>query len=286
MVSQMWQEVRAIEAVKGSGIYFCYEDEGSAFVLENMDIEIQKGEFVAILGHNGSGKSTLVKHFNGLLSLQQGELNVFHMDVTEEKNIPDLRRSCGMVFQNPDNQFVSSVVKEDIAFGLENYDTPIQEIPNRVKAALALVGMEDFAERSPHTLSGGQKQRIALAGVLAMEPEMIVFDEATSMLDGQGRKDIMEAMQKMHRLGKTVIMITHYVEEAVHAERVLLINQGKLIGDGTPQDILTRRELLKQAQLVPPLPVRMYEDLAERGIFLGTCPLTEEALVEELCRLY
>ena len=278
--------MRKIEAVKGRGIYFCYEEEGSAFGLEHIDIEIQKGAFVAILGHNGCGKSTLVKHFNGLLPLQQGELTVFGMNAAEEKNIPKLRRSCGMVFQNPDNQFVSSIVKEDIAFGLENYDTPVWEIPDRVNAALALVGMENFAERSPHTLSGGQKQRIALAGVLAMEPEMIVFDEATSMLDAQGRKDILEAMKTMHRLGKTIIMITHYVEEAVHADRVLLLNQGQIIGDGTPQDILTRRELLQQARLVPPLPVRMYEDLAKRGIVLDTCPLTEEALVEELCRLY
>lgn len=275
-----------MEAVKGIGIYFCYEEEDSAFVLDNIDLQIQKGELVAILGHNGCGKSTLVKHFNGLVPLQQGELEVFGMDAAEEQHIPQLRRSCGMVFQNPDNQFVSSIIKEDIAFGLENYDTPVGEIPGRVEAALALTGMEGFAERSPHTLSGGQKQRIALAGVLALEPEMIVFDEATSMLDAGGRREVLEIMEKLHRLGKTIVMITHSVEEAVHADRVLLMDQGRIIGDGMPQEILTCSELLQQAQLIPPLPVRLYEDLKQRGIVLGSCPLTKEALVEELCRLY
>lgn len=274
-------------AVQGSHISYSYDfEDGRQSALQDITIEIKKGEFVAVLGHNGCGKSTLVKHLNALLELQEGELTVSGMDVREEKNIPRLRRCCGMVFQNPDNQFVSSVVKEDIAFGLENYDTPAKEIPGRVAAALKLVGMEGFAERAPHTLSGGQKQRIALAGVLVMEPDIIVFDEATSMLDAQGRKDILDCMKALHRQGKTIVMITHYVEEAVLADKVLLINQGRIIAEGTPKEILTRPELLQQAKLTPPLPVQMYYDLGKSGIKLGACPLTEEELVEELCRLY
>ncbi len=273
--------------IQGSHIRYSYDfEDDRALGLSDITIEIQKGAFVAVLGHNGCGKSTLVKHLNALLELQEGTLTVAGMDVGKKENIYGLRRCCGMVFQNPDNQFVSSVVKEDVAFGLENYDTPPEEIPDRVNAALKLVGMEGFGERAPHTLSGGQKQRIALAGVLAMEPDIIVFDEATAMLDGQGRKDILNCMQALHRQGKTIIMITHYVEEAVLAEQVLLMNQGRILAEGPPREILTRPDLLEQARLAPPLPVRMYYDLAERGIRLTACPLTEEELVEELCRLY
>lgn len=274
-------------AVQGSHISYSYDFEDSRqSALQDITIEIKQGAFVAVLGHNGCGKSTLVKHLNALLELQEGELTVFGMDVRKEENIHGLRRCCGMVFQNPDNQFVSSVVKEDIAFGLENYDTHAKEIPGRVNAALKLVGMEGFAERAPHTLSGGQKQRIALAGVLVIEPDIIVFDEATSMLDAQGRKEILNCMQSLHSQGKTIVMITHYVEEAVLADRVLLMNQGKILAEGTPKEILTRPDLLEQAQLVPPLPVQMYYDLSMSGIKLGSCPLTEEELVEELCRLH
>ncbi|MBQ8640047.1 MAG: energy-coupling factor transporter ATPase [Lachnospiraceae bacterium] len=275
-----------MEAVKGSGISFRYEWDGSApFVLDGLSIAIEKGQFVAILGPNGCGKSTLAKHLNALLPLQSGSLTVAGLDVREEKQVWELRRLCGMVFQNPENQFVSSVVEEDVAFGLENYDTPPNEIPGRVSRALEQVGMTGFEKRSPHLLSGGQKQRIALAGVLAMEPELIVFDEATAMLDPVGREEILECMKILAQRGKTVIMITHYVEEAVEADRVILMNRGTILADGKPQEVLTSRELLEQCGLSVPMPVQLYDDLAKLGIRLGHCPLTKEELVEELCQL-
>lgn len=276
----------SMEAVKGSGISFRYEWDGSApFVLDGLSIAIEKGQFVAILGPNGCGKSTLAKHLNALLPLQSGSLTVAGLDVREEKQVWELRRLCGMVFQNPENQFVSSVVEEDVAFGLENYDTPPNEIPGRVSRALEQVGMTGFEKRSPHLLSGGQKQRIALAGVLAMEPELIVFDEATAMLDPVGREEILECMKILAQRGKTVIMITHYVEEAVEADRVILMNRGTILADGKPQEVLTSRELLEQCGLSVPMPVQLYDDLAKLGIRLGHCPLTKEELVEELCQL-
>ena len=188
--------------IAGNNISFSYDFDGSSLALQNVDIRIEQGEFVAILGCNGSGKSTLVKHFNALLQLQQGELRVAQIDARNEKDIWYLRRLCGMVFQNPDQQFVSSVVEEEIAFGLENYETPRDEIPNRIQAALALVEMSGYAKRAPNTLSGGEKQRIALAGVLALEPEIIIFDEATAMLDPSGRQEVLAIMDKLHKAGK------------------------------------------------------------------------------------
>lgn len=273
-----------MEAVKGETITYRYDmDQPPA--LEEVSLTIKKGELTVILGQNGCGKSTLVKHLNGLLPLQQGELTVAGMDLKDEKSIWELRRRCGMVFQNPDNQFVSSLVEEDIAFGLENYDTPLEEIPERIAAALALVGMEGYEKRSPHTLSGGQKQRAALAGVLVMEPDIIVFDEATAMLDPEGRQEIQDCMERLRKLGKTVIAITHYVEEAVFADQVLLMKEGRVLAFGPPREILTCRERMEKAGLCPPLPVRLYYDLQDSGIRLGRCPLTNQELVEELCRL-
>lgn len=236
-----------MEAVKGDGITYRY-DVGGRPALEEVAITIEQGELAAILGCNGCGKSTLVKHLNALLTLQQGKLVVSEINVKEEKNIWELRRRCGMVFQNPDNQFVSSLVEEDIAFGLENYDTPIDKIPQKVHDALGLVGMCGFEKRAPHTLSGGQKQRVALAGVLAMEPDIVVFDEATSMLDPIGRGEVLKSMKELKRLGKTVIAITHYVEEAVLADKVFLMNQGRVLACGTAREILTDRRLMREAR--------------------------------------
>lgn len=275
-----------MEAVDGSGIFYSYEGEGSgSFALKDVSLHIKEGAFAAVLGHNGCGKTTLAKQLDALLPLQTGELHVAGIDVRKEKDIRELRRLCGMVFQNPDSQFVSALIEEDVAFGLENYDVPEEEIPERVKAALAAVGMEGFETRSPHELSGGQKQRIALAGVLAVEPELIVFDEATSMLDPEGRKELLAHMKQLGAAGKTVVMITHYVEEAVLADTVFLMREGKVLAAGTAREILTDRALLSQAGLLPPFPVQLYYDLKESGICLGRCPLTKEELVEELCRL-
>ena len=275
-----------MSAIDGSGIFYGYDfEESGKFALEDITINIKKGEFAAVLGHNGCGKSTLARHFNGLLPLQEGKLSVLGSNVREEKNLYKLRRQCGMVFQNPDNQFVSSIVEEDIAFGLENYDTPKEDIPDKVKSALGQAGMEGFEKRMLYTLSGGQKQRIALAGVLAVEPDIIVFDEATSMLDPKGRSEVLNSMKRLHNQGKTIVMITHYVEEAILADTVFVMKEGQILANGAPREILTDCRLLQQAGLVPPAPVRLYNDLAKDGIYLPYCPLTNEELVEELCRL-
>lgn len=273
-------------AAAGKQIDFTYDyDGGGDFALKDISLEIQKGELIAILGANGCGKSTLAKLLNGLLPLQKGELKVWDMDPRDETQLWELRRLCGMVFQNPDNQFVSAIVEEDVAFGLRNYDTPEAEIPGRVSEALSLVGMAGYERYSPHMLSGGQKQRVAMAGVLAMEPEILVFDEATSMLDPQGRREVLACLERLHGLGKTILMITHYVEEAVAADRILLMRDGRVLKSGCPREILTDRDLLAQARLTPPAAVCMYYDLRDSGFCLRKCPLTNEELVEEICRL-
>ncbi len=273
--------------IAGTGITFSYEyDGGAVLALDHLDIQVKPGELVVILGHNGCGKSTLVKHFNALLPLQGGSLAVAGMDVRDESRLWELRRACGMVFQNPDNQFVSSVVEEDVAFGLENYGVPEEEIPDRVRAALALAGMSGFELRAPYTLSGGQKQRVALAGVLATEPALLVFDEATAMLDPEGRREVLDYIRSLHEAGgRTIVMISHYVEEAVFADRVYCMHDGKVLACGTPQEMLTDLDLLARTGLTPPLPVRLYYDLLAAGVALPTCPLTVEALVEAVCRL-
>lgn len=273
-----------IEAVN---LVHSYEYEGSQNrSLDGISITVQDGELVAILGRNGCGKTTFVKHINVLLEVQDGELTVAGLDARNAVNIWQIRKACGMVFQDPNNQFVSSVVEEDIAFGLENYDTPASEIPAKVSRALSIVGMDGFEKKSPHMMSGGQKQRIAIAGVLAINPDIIVFDEATAMLDPEGRQEVLATIRKLHdEEHKTIIMISHYVEEAVFADRVVLLRNGKLLSEGTPRDILTDPELLGSTGLTPPLAVQIYYDLKAAGVTLAACPLTNEELVEALCLL-
>jgi len=273
--------------IKGVDISFSYDFDGRlSLALDGLGIEVKKGELLAMLGANGSGKSTLARHFNALLPLQKGTLTVAGVEAGDESEIWRLRRLCGLVFQNPDNQFVSSVVEEDVAFGLENYEVERAAIPGRVASALKLVGLKGYEKRSPQTLSGGQKQRLALAGVLALEPDIIVFDEVTAMLDPESRLEIIQAIKRLPgETGKTVIMITHFVEEAVSADRVCLMRKGRIIGCGVPCEILTDIELLKSAGLLPPVPVRLYHDLKAAGVHLESCPLTNEELVEEICRL-
>lgn len=271
-------------------IRFSYDGPGGRRSLNGAQLHVAPGEFVAVLGHNGCGKSTLVKHFNALLPLQHGTLTVDGMDAADPANRWALRRKVGMVFQNPDNQFVSTIVGEDVAFGLENYGVPEDEIPARVAAArvaaaLAAVDMAGYENRATHTLSGGQKQRVALAGVLALSPDILVFDEATAMLDPDGRQEVLCTIRRLHKeQHKTVVMITHYIEEAIGADRVYLIHNGKMIADGTAREMLTQPELLAAAGLTPPMPVQMYYDLKQAGIVLARCPLTLEELAEELCR--
>lgn len=274
-------------AVEGKNISHDYGfDEDTKLSLDNISISIKDGELISILGHNGCGKSTLIRHFNGLIALQSGNLSIAGFDVSNKSHLREIRRKIGLVFQNPENQFVSSIIEEDIAFGLENFETPENEIEKKVTQALAQVGMEGFEKKSPHLLSGGQKQRIALAGILAMEPDIIVFDEATAMLDPEGRQDILTLIRQLHETGDhTIIMVTHCVEEAVMANRVILLNCGRLIADGKPEEILSNTELLLQTGLIPPLSVRLYNDLKIAGFVLEHCPLTNESLVEELCLL-
>ena len=278
--------------IKGSRLGFSYFWDGESIpVFEQANIELKEGEWTAILGCNGCGKSTLVRLMNGLLPLQNGNLSVNGINAGNPANKWELCRTCGMVFQNPDNQFVSSVLEEDIAFGLENAQVPEREVTSKVKAALELVGLEGYEKRSPSSLSGGQKQRAALAGVLALNPEILIFDEATSMLDPKGRREVLAEMKKLRDCGKTVVMITHDVEEAVLADQVILMGRpngqkdpNTVLAQGSVREILTDSRLLIQAGIVPPMAVRMYEDLKLVGIELNRCPLTKEELAEALCR--
>ena len=272
--------------ITAKDLTFSYDYSNSRRSLDNASIKAKKGELVAVLGHNGCGKSTLIKHFNALLEVQKGELTVAGLDAKDEANTVKLRRTVGMVFQNPDTQFVSSIVEEDVAFGLENYGVSYDEIPKRVSEVLNAVGMKGYEKRSPSMLSGGQKQRVALAGVLAVEPDILVFDEVTSMLDPDGRRDVLSAIKCLHEeKRKTIVMITHYIDEAVFADRVYFMHHGKMLSSGSPREMLTDLELLKSTGLTPPLPVRMYYDLMEKGIVLPFCPLTNEELTEAICRL-
>lgn len=278
--------------IKGSRLGFSYFWDGESIpVFEQANIELKEGEWMALLGCNGCGKSTLVRLMNGLLPLQDGNLSVNGINAGNPANKWELCRTCGMVFQNPDNQFVSSVLEEDIAFGLENAQVPEREVTSKVKAALELVGLEGYEKRSPSSLSGGQKQRAALAGVLALNPEILIFDEATSMLDPKGRREVLAEMKKLRDCGKTVVMITHDVEEAALADRVILMgcpngqkDTNTVLAQGSARIILTDCGLLKQAGILPPMAVRMYEDLKQAGIELNRCPLTKEELAEALCR--
>lgn len=279
----MYEEISMM--IEAENIIFSYASDGKRKrALRGLSFHVHRGEYAVILGHNGCGKSTLLRHLNALLPLQSGELTVAGIDASDPAEIWKLRRRVGMVFQNPDNQFVSSIVGEDVAFGLENYQVPRDEIPERVGAALRAVGMEGFEKRAPHTLSGGQKQRAALAGVLALEPEILLFDEVTSMLDPEGRAEVLGAMRRLHEDGKTVVAVTHYIEEAVQADTVWLMHDGKMLAHGSPREMLTQPELLAQTGLEPPVPVRLYYDLLNAGFELPYCPLTNKEFAEELCR--
>lgn len=270
--------------IQAEKLIHSYAFEGSKQrSLDELSLTAEQGEFLAILGHNGCGKTTLARHINALLELQSGELTVASLDAKNRANVWRIREKVGMVFQNPDNQFVSSIIEEDLAFGPRNFGVPEDEIPARTQMALAAVGMSGFEKRSPHLLSGGQKQRIAIAGVLAVDPDIMIFDEVTAMLDPEGRRDVLNTITRLHEGGKTILMISHYIEEAVNADRVALVHDGKLLAVGTPREMLTDPELLRRTGLTPPLPVRLYYDLKARGRELPFCPLTERELVDALC---
>ena len=238
--------------IEARGVEFAYSPEEEN-VINGIDLKIEKGTYVAILGHNGCGKSTLAKLLCGILAPTEGQILVDGINTADEERSFEIRKKCGMVFQNPDNQLVASVVEEDIAFAPENLGLPREEIRKRVDKALETVDMTEYAKHATYKLSGGQKQRIAIAGILAMSPECIVFDEATAMLDPNGRKEIVAAMKRLNKeIGMTVITITHYMNEAIEADRIIVMNRGKIIGDGTPDEIFSQVETLHEVSLAVP----------------------------------
>jgi energy-coupling factor transport system ATP-binding protein len=254
--------------IEARGVEFYYSPEEDK-VIKGLDLKIEKGSYVAILGHNGCGKSTLAKLLCGIYEPTEGQILVDGMDTANEELSFDIRKKCGMVFQNPDNQLVASVVEEDVAFAPENLGYPREEIRKRVDEALSTVDMADYSKHATHKLSGGQKQRIAIAGVLAMSPECIVFDEATAMLDPTGRKEIVAAMKRLNKeIGITVVTITHYMNEAVEADRIVVMNEGEIIADGTPKEIFSRVEELKAVSLAVPQVTELLYQLEQDGFEL------------------
>ena len=260
--------------------------ESITTALDNVNLDIKEGQFIAILGHNGSGKSTLAKHINALLAPSDGTIWVDGMDVSKEENVIPVRKSAGMVFQNPDNQIIANVVEEDVGFGPENIGVPTDEIWQRVEESLKAVGMLKYREHSPNKLSGGQKQRVAIAGVMAMQPECIVLDEPTAMLDPVGRKEVLEAVHALNReKGVTIILITHYMEEVVEADHVYVMDAGKVVMQGTPRSIFSQVERLKEYRLdVPQITLLAYE-LKKAGLDIPDGILTREELTEALEKL-
>jgi len=261
------------------------DSQDSLTALRGVSLTIGDGEFVAILGHNGSGKSTLAKHMNALLLPKDGMVLVNGLDTKIEENTWPIRQSTGMVFQNPDNQIVATIVQEDVAFGPENLGVPPKEIRARVDEALAALGMSEYAESSPHFLSGGQKQRVAIAGILAMKPGTIVLDEPTAMLDPRGRKEVMDSLLQLNKEGITIVLITHFMEEAVLAGRVVVMEDGLIVMDGTPREVFAQVEQMKSWGLDVPQVTELAHNLRARGLALPESVLTVEEMAEALCRL-
>ena len=261
-------------------------DEGAAPALSDISAEIEPGEFVAVLGHNGSGKSTLAKLLNALYTPTQGTVLVCGYDTKKEEYIWEIRQRAGMIFQNPDNQIVATIVKEDVAFGLENLGVPTDEMIPKIESALKAVRMSKYADTAPHMLSGGQKQRVAIAGILAMEPSVIIADEATAMLDPSGRKEVLETMRCLNRQkGITVVWITHFMEEAAQADRVLVITDGQIRLSGKPADVFDQVDLMKEMHLDVPHMTALAVELRAAGMPLNSGILTVNELAEEVERL-
>ena len=280
--------------IKASKVVFEYirrDEEGNVdsiqTAVDHVDLDVKEGDFVVILGHNGSGKSTLAKQLNALLVPSEGTLWVDGKDTKERKNVRDVRRKAGMVFQNPDNQIIASEVEEDVGFGPENLGVPTEEIWKRVGESLTSVGMLKFRRHSPNKLSGGQKQRVAIAGVMAMEPKCIVLDEPTAMLDPKGRKEVLSAVHELNRKkGITVILITHYMEEAVDGDYIYVMDEGKVVMEGLPKEIFSKVEELKRHRLDVPQATLLAYELKKAGLPLSEGILTRQELAEELERCY
>ena len=284
-----------MDIIKIKDLSFSYKDGEDKLipVLKNIDMSVKEGEFVAVLGHNGSGKSTLAKLINMILTEESGEFTgelsvcgkIITDDITEDE-IYEIRRHIGMVHQNPDNQIVATTVEEDVAFGPENLGIPREEIRKRVDEALEDVGMTEYMHHAPHRLSGGQKQRVAIAGIIAMQPEVIIFDESTAMLDPHGRREVMKTIKELNKLGKTILLITHYMDEAAEADRIIVLNDGEIYKEGTPQEIFSDAEALRRVRLDVPQVTELFTLLKEAGLPIQNIPTTTDGGAELLKNLF
>jgi energy-coupling factor transport system ATP-binding protein len=270
--------------IKIENVKFKYSKEDTDYAVDGCSLNIKKGEFTAIIGHNGSGKSTLAKLINSILLPTEGKIYVKGMDTADDSKLWDIRQAAGMVFQNPDNQLVATIVEEDIAFGPENQGVESSEIRRRVDDALNAVGMYEYRKRPPHLLSGGQKQRIAIAGVLALNSDCIILDEPTAMLDPSGRKEVMDTLKKLDAQGKTILLITHYMDEAVLADRVVIMDKGNIKLDGTPKDVFKNIEAIKKFGLDVPQVTELAQELAKEGLNIPPDIINVKDLVDLLCQ--
>ena len=271
--------------IQADQVSYTYE-EAAAPALSKASVTIREGEFVAVLGHNGSGKSTLAKLLNALYVPTEGKILVCGFDTAQDSHVWEIRRRAGMIFHNPDNQIVATIVKEDVAFGLENLGVPTEEMIPRVESALAAVHMSRFADSAPHMLSGGQKQRVAVAGILAMEPSVLIADEATAMLDPSGRREVLDTVRALNRQkGITVVWITHFMEEAAEADRILVISDGQIVSEGTPREVFPHVDRMRELHLDVPRMTALAADLRREGMPIREDVLTVEEMVKEVERL-
>lgn len=277
--------MKPIIALENVSFSYKINENSSVEVLKDVSFSIFPGEYVAIIGHNGSGKSTLSKHFNGLLTPGSGDVWVHGYNTKDDSKKLDIRKGVGMVFQHPDNQIVATIVEEDVAFGLENIGVPRAEMKQRIDEALGVVKMSEFRKRPPHHLSGGQKQRVAIAGVLAMRPDCIVFDESTSMLDTFGRNEVLQVMRKMNEMGMTIITVTHRMSEAAEADRIIVVEDGKIVMDGIPREIFKHKEVLMQLQLEIPAVSQMAEIIHKKISVFSKELIHEDELINEVKRV-
>ncbi len=277
-----------MKIIQTEKLVFSYDPESDGEpILKSLDIGIESGSFVAVLGHNGSGKSTFAKHLNGILLPTGGKVWIDGMDSADEEKLLDIRRTVGMVFQNPDNQIVANVVEDDVAFGPENMGVPAEEIRQRVDEALRDVGMYEYRSHAPHLLSGGQKQRVAIAGIVARRPRCIVLDEPTAMLDPLGRREVLETIHRLNReLGITVVLITHHMDECIGADRLIVMSDGEIIADGTPREVFPQVERMRSNGLDVPATVGLLYELKKKGYSVPLEALTVEECAEALYRVF
>ena len=264
---------------------FRYDSDQPVYALDGVSTEVKRGEFVAVLGANGCGKSTLAKHFNAILLPESGKVYVEGMNTADDDKLYDIRQTVGMVFQNPDNQIVATVVEEDVAFALENLGVPPEEMRRRVDDSMKMAGIYEYRERAPHNLSGGQKQRVAIAGVIAMRPDCLVLDEATAMLDPHGRSQVMRTIHQLREAGISIVSITHYMEEAAQADRVLVMSRGRIVMEGTPEEVFSQTQRLHSYHLDVPQAAELRDELVKIGIPMPENVITPDRCAEELYKL-